>query len=44
MTPPHFLPLNANIGRQSKPIKDRETRYLTEDQTKHIYKKVELEL
>ena len=37
------MPLNANIGGQSKPIKDKETKYLTEDQTKYIYKKVDLE-
>ena len=35
------MPLNTNIGRQSKPIKDRGTIYLTEDQAKHIHKKVE---
>ena len=40
--PVTFLPLNTNIGGQSNPIKDKETRYLTEDQAKHIYKKVEL--
>ena len=37
------MPLKANISGQSKHIKDKETRYLTEDQTKHMYKKVELE-
>ena len=36
------MPLNANIGCQSKPIKDKDTRYLTEDQGKCIYKEVEL--
>ena len=35
------MPLNANIGRQLKPNKDKETRYLTKGQAKHIYKKVE---
>ena len=29
------------MGGQSKPIKDKEIKYLTEDQAKHIYKKVE---
>ena len=36
------MPLK-NIGGQSKPNKDKKARYLTEDQTKHIYKKVELQ-
>ena len=36
-----FLHLNANISGQSKSKKDKETKYLTEDQAKHIYKKVE---
>ena len=40
--PTTFLPLNANISGQTKQVKDKETRYLTEDQAKHIYKKVEL--
>ena len=35
------MPLNANISGQSKHIKGEETRYLTEDQAKHIYKKAE---
>ena len=33
--------LDTNIGGQSKPIKDKETKYLTKDKAKHIYKKVE---
>ena len=36
------MPLNANISGQSKQMKDKETKYLTQDQAKHIYKKVEL--
>ena len=36
------MPLNANIAEQMKKVKDKETKYLTEDQTKQIYKKVEL--
>ena len=39
--PTTFLPLRANISGQSKQINDKETKYLTEDQAKHIYKKVE---
>ena len=42
MIPPSFLPLNANIGGQSKPNRNKETRYLMKDQAKHVYKKVEL--
>ena len=34
--------LNTNIGGLLKPSRSKETRYLTEDQAKHIYKKVEL--
>ena len=40
--PTTFLPLNANIGGQFKSIKDKKSSYLTEEQAKHIYKKVEL--
>ena len=36
------MPLNANISGHLQHIKDKETRYLTEDQTRHIYKKVEM--
>ena len=39
--PTTFLPLNTNIGGQSKPNKNKENRYLTEGQAKHMYKKVE---
>ena len=39
--PTTFLSLNANIGGQSKPIKDKQNEYLKEDQAKYIYKKVE---
>ena len=35
------MPLNPNISGHTKQIKDKETKYLTEDQAKHIYKKVE---
>ena len=42
MDQPHFFPLNANICGQSNPIKDKETKYLTEDHVKHIYEKIEL--
>ena len=37
-----FLPLNANIGGQMKSNRNKENRYLTEDQVKHVYEKVEL--
>ena len=42
--PTPFLPLNANFDGQRKHIKGKETKYLTEDQAKHIYiyRKVEL--
>ena len=36
------MPLNSNIDGQSKQIKNNETKYLTEDQAKHIYKRVQL--
>ena len=36
------MPLNTNIGGESKPTKDREIAYLIEDQAKPIYKKVQL--
>ena len=35
------MPLNANIGGQTKYIKDKDTLCLTEDQVRHVYKKVE---
>ena len=41
-SPTTFLPLNANIGGQSKPNRSRECRYLTEEQARHTYIKVEL--
>ena len=37
-----FLPLNTNIGGHIKPNRNKENRYLMEDQAKHIIKKVEL--
>ena len=40
--PATSLPLNAKISGQSKPNRNKENRYFTEDQAKHIYKKVEL--
>ena len=40
--PTTFLPLNTNIGGQSKPNRSRENKYLTDKQAKHMYKKVEL--
>ena len=42
MTPPHFLPLNTNIGGLVRSNKYKENKYLTEDWARHIYKKVEL--
>ena len=40
---PLHLPLNANIGGQirSNKYKYSKNKYLTEDQARHIYKKVE---
>ena len=35
------MPLNANIGGQIKSNRNKVTRYLMEDQAKHIYMKVE---
>ena len=35
------MPLNASITGQTKHIKDKETICLTEDQARHVYKKVE---
>ena len=40
--PSTFLPLNINIGGQSKPNRSRESTHLTEEQAKNIYQKVEL--
>ena len=36
------MPLNTNIGGQSKPNKNEENKHLTEEQARHVYKKVEL--
>ena len=36
------MPLNANISGQIGHIKDKDTKYLTEDQARHICEKVEL--
>ena len=35
------MPLNGNIGGQTKYIKDKEIICLTEDHTRHIYEKVD---
>ena len=37
------MPLNTKIGGPVKYVKDKETICLTNDQARHIYKKVELE-
>ena len=37
------MPLNTKISGQARYIKDREANCLTEDQVRHIYKKVESE-
>ena len=36
------MPLNTNIGGQTGSSKHKENTYLTEDQARHVYKKVEL--
>ena len=36
-----FLPLNVNIGRKPKSLKNQERNFLTQDQVTHVYKKVE---
>ena len=41
--PTTFLPLNTNINGHAMHIKDNETICLTEDQTRHVSKKVETE-
>ena len=41
MTPPTFLPLDSEIGGQSRDSCQTVGQYLTRDQTKYIYKKVE---
>ena len=35
------MPLNADIGGWTKHVKDKETICLTENQARHVYKKVE---
>ena len=42
MIPAHFA-LKVNIGGQTKPNRNKETKYLMEDQAKHIYKKIKSE-
>ena len=39
--PYHIFAMNVNIGGQTKSNRNKETRYLTEDQAKCMYKKVE---
>ena len=39
--PTAFLPLNANIGGQTNINKPKSNQYLTEEQARHVYKKVE---
>ena len=36
-----FLPLNENIGGRPKSLQIQERNFLTEDQARHVYKKVE---
>ena len=36
------MPLNANIGGKLRSLENQERNFLTEDQVKHIYEKVEL--
>ena len=36
-----FLPLSTNIGGQVSNNKPKDNQYLTEEQARHIYKKVE---
>ena len=43
MALPNLLPLNTKIGGPVKYVKDKETICLTNDQARHIYKKVKLE-
>ena len=42
--PTTFLPLSTNIGGQTLPNKCgyQEGKYLTEEQAKHVYKKIQL--
>ena len=43
MAPNTFLPLNMSIGGQiiQNKYANKECKYLTEDQARHVYKKVE---
>ena len=36
------MPLNTNIGGQTRSNKHKENNYVTEDQARHVYKKVEV--
>ena len=36
-----FLPFNTNIGGQTNINMPKSDQYLTEEQTRHVYKKVE---
>ena len=40
MVPPHFLPSNCKIGGTFTNIRNHGDRYLTEDQVRYVYKKV----
>ena len=39
--PTAFLPLSTYIGRQVNFSKSKDNHYLTEEQARHVYKKVE---
>ena len=39
--PTTFLPLSPKIGRQTNNHKARDNQYLTEEQARHVYKKIE---
>ena len=41
MGPITFLPPNTNIGEQSRPNRDKDTKYLMESHIKYVHKKVE---
>ena len=41
MTPPHFLPLSPKIGEEINNNKPKDNWYLTEEQARHVYKKIE---
>ena len=39
--PTTFLPLCTNIGRHTNINKPKDNQYLTQEQVRHVYKKVE---